>query len=143
MKRTTLGLIAIITIAIATFTGSAQQTPDRVRALPGDRPAANIHATRSAVFGRNGMIATSQPMASAAGLKDTKVRFEHRTMRAPNPAEFGMGFVQASPVAGKFLALTDEDKQRFGEFIADRLASYVDDAGMAVPQENHFLTARK
>jgi len=36
---------------------------------PGDRPAANIHATRSAVMGRNGMIATSQPLASAAGLK--------------------------------------------------------------------------
>src|SRR5499433_3928064 len=35
----------------------------------GDRPAANIHASRSAVMGRNGMIATSQPLASAAGLK--------------------------------------------------------------------------
>src|SRR5689334_17489596 len=69
MKRTMLGLLAVITIAVATFTVSAQQAPDRVRALPGDRPAANIHATRSAVFGRNGMIATSQPMASAAGLK--------------------------------------------------------------------------
>lgn len=82
-------------------------------------------------------------LASAAGLKDAKVRFEHRTMRAPNPAEYGTGFIQASPVAAKFLALPDEDKQRFGAFIADRLASYVDDAGMAVPQENHFLTARK
>jgi gamma-glutamyltranspeptidase/glutathione hydrolase len=36
---------------------------------PGDRPAANPHATRSVVLGRNGMIATSQPLASAAGLK--------------------------------------------------------------------------
>ena len=52
-----------------------------------------------------------------------------------------MGFVQASPVAGKFLALSEEDKQRFGAFIAKRLSSYVDDAGMAVPQENHFLLA--
>ena len=52
-----------------------------------------------------------------------------------------MGFVQASPVAGKFLALSEEDKQRFGAFIATRLSSYVDDAGMAVPQENHFLLA--
>ena len=37
--------------------------------LPGDRPAANPHSTRSVVLGRNGMIATSQPLASAAGLK--------------------------------------------------------------------------
>ena len=53
----------------AALTVSAQQTTDRVRALPGDRPAPNTHATRSAVMGRNGMIATSQPLASAAGLK--------------------------------------------------------------------------
>ena len=36
---------------------------------PGDRPAANTRATRSAVMARNGMIATSQPLASAAGLR--------------------------------------------------------------------------
>src|SRR5262245_57612620 len=36
---------------------------------PGDRPAPNPRATRSMVLGTNGMIATSQPLASAAGLK--------------------------------------------------------------------------
>src|SRR6478609_5032578 len=36
---------------------------------PGDRPAGPIHATRSAALGRHGMIATSQPLASAAGLQ--------------------------------------------------------------------------
>ena len=68
MKRFLLALFVTV-IAITTFTISAQQIPDRARSLPGDRPAANTHATRSAVFGRNGMIATSQPLASAAGLK--------------------------------------------------------------------------
>jgi gamma-glutamyltranspeptidase/glutathione hydrolase len=37
--------------------------------LPGDRPAANPRATRSVVCARHGMIATSQPLASAAGLQ--------------------------------------------------------------------------
>jgi gamma-glutamyltranspeptidase/glutathione hydrolase len=37
--------------------------------LPGDRPASNPRATRSVVLARNGMIATSQPLASAAGLR--------------------------------------------------------------------------
>jgi gamma-glutamyltranspeptidase/glutathione hydrolase len=37
--------------------------------LPGDRPAPNPRATRSVVLARNGVIATSQPLASAAGLK--------------------------------------------------------------------------
>jgi gamma-glutamyltranspeptidase/glutathione hydrolase len=37
--------------------------------LPGDRPAPNPRATRSVVVARRGMIATSQPLASAAGLQ--------------------------------------------------------------------------
>ena len=36
---------------------------------PGDRPAPNPRATRSAVLARHGLIATSQPLASAAGLQ--------------------------------------------------------------------------
>jgi gamma-glutamyltranspeptidase/glutathione hydrolase len=36
---------------------------------PGDRPAPNPRATRSVVMARNGAIATSQPLASAAGLR--------------------------------------------------------------------------
>jgi gamma-glutamyltranspeptidase/glutathione hydrolase len=37
--------------------------------LPGDRPAPNPRATRSVVMARNGAIATSQPLATAAGLR--------------------------------------------------------------------------
>jgi gamma-glutamyltranspeptidase/glutathione hydrolase len=36
---------------------------------PGDRPARNTHSTRSVVMARNGAIATSQPLATAAGLR--------------------------------------------------------------------------
>src|SRR4029453_12976404 len=35
----------------------------------GDRPAGNSRGTRSVVMARNGAIATSQPLATAAGLK--------------------------------------------------------------------------
>src|SRR5512141_595066 len=37
--------------------------------FPGDRPAPNPRATRSVVMARNGAIATSQPLATAAGLR--------------------------------------------------------------------------
>jgi gamma-glutamyltranspeptidase / glutathione hydrolase len=37
--------------------------------LPGDRPARNARSTRSVVMARNGIIAASQPLASAAGLR--------------------------------------------------------------------------
>src|SRR5438874_3791594 len=64
MNRLVLGIL----VAAASFTASSAQAPDP-RPRPGDRPAANPHSTRSAAMGRNGMIATSQPLASAAGLK--------------------------------------------------------------------------
>src|SRR6185503_14796222 len=35
----------------------------------GDRPAGNTRGTRSVVMARNGAIATSQPLATAAGLR--------------------------------------------------------------------------
>src|SRR5687767_11207091 len=35
----------------------------------GDRPSGNIHGSRSPAVGRRGMIATSQTLSSAAGLK--------------------------------------------------------------------------
>jgi gamma-glutamyltranspeptidase/glutathione hydrolase len=41
---------------------------DTAAQVPGDRPAPNPRATRSVVMARNGVIATSQPLASAAGL---------------------------------------------------------------------------
>ena len=62
--------VALLVVLTAAFVVSAQQsTPMSTRPRPGDRPAANIHSTRSVVMARNGMIATSQPLASAAGLK--------------------------------------------------------------------------
>ena len=49
-----------LTVVLMTITMTAQS--------PGDRPAPNPRATRSVVMARNGIIATSQPLASAAGL---------------------------------------------------------------------------
>jgi gamma-glutamyltranspeptidase/glutathione hydrolase len=71
MGRTVLVLLVMMATVLAVSELSGQQSPAAGANLPrpGDRPAANIHATRSVVMGRNGMIATSQPLASAAGLK--------------------------------------------------------------------------
>jgi gamma-glutamyltranspeptidase/glutathione hydrolase len=53
--------VAVVMVALAAMTTNAQ--------MPGDRPAGTLHATRSPAMGRQGMIATSQALASAAGLK--------------------------------------------------------------------------
>src|SRR5215813_13902819 len=63
MKSTAVAVL----VGLALLTVSAQ-SPDTLP-RPGDRPAANPFSTRSVALARNGMIATSQPLASAAGLK--------------------------------------------------------------------------
>ena len=58
----------VVLAALLLMNASHAQTPTG-RFLPGDRHAPNPRSTRSVVMGRHGMIATSQPLASAAGLK--------------------------------------------------------------------------
>ena len=53
-----------LTGVFAAVTSSSAQTH-----VPGDRPDGNIRGTRSAPLARHGMIATSQSLASVAGLK--------------------------------------------------------------------------
>ncbi|MEO8521370.1 MAG: gamma-glutamyltransferase [Acidobacteriota bacterium] len=55
-------VFALVLAGLALVAAEAQQGP-------GDRPAANPRSTRSVVMARNGLIATSQPLASAAGLR--------------------------------------------------------------------------
>jgi ubiquinone/menaquinone biosynthesis C-methylase UbiE len=80
-------------------------------------------------------------LASGAGLKNIRVRFEHRTMRHPSAAEMAMGFMQATPLAGQFRILSEERRNAFAEHVSERLKGYIDDTGLAAPLENHFLTA--
>jgi hypothetical protein len=53
------------------------------------------------------------------------------------------GFMIATPIASQFQALSSDRRSAFVDYVAERLAGYVDDAGLAVPMENHFLTAVK
>jgi ubiquinone/menaquinone biosynthesis C-methylase UbiE len=80
-------------------------------------------------------------LASDAGLRQVRIRFEHRTMRYPSAADLAVGFMQATPIASQFVALSEEKPNAFAAHASEWLSSYVDDAGLAAPQENHFLTA--
>ena len=81
-------------------------------------------------------------LAVGAGFKNISVRFEQRTLReAEDIARFTNGLLQATPVASQFRALGNDQRMALARHVADQLAGYVDDAGMAVPQENHFLFA--
>ncbi len=80
-------------------------------------------------------------MAEDAGFTDIKIRFENRTARYPDVREFLTGWTQASPNGAKFLTLSDEMRARFISYLTERLESFIDDAGLVIPRENHFLLA--
>ena len=82
-------------------------------------------------------------LAQDAGLRNIRIRFEHRTTRYPTAAGLVAGFMGTTPVTAQFLALSDDRRQAFVAHVVERIRNYVDDAGLAVPQENHFLTASK
>ena len=82
-------------------------------------------------------------LAELGGFQDARVRIEHRTLRYPLPARIVSGFMGATPVTAQFLALPDDRKRAFVDHVVRRLASSVDDAGLAALQENHILTASK
>ena len=48
----------------------------------------------------------------------------------------------AAPASSPIVSTCD-CRQAFVAHAVERIANYVDDAGLAVPQENHFLTAAK
>ena len=82
-------------------------------------------------------------LAKDAGLGDIRVRFEHRTARYPVLAEFLTGWTKGSPNAEQFLAFPAEMRDRFIAYLTGRLQDFVDDEGIAIPRENHFLVATR
>ena len=82
-------------------------------------------------------------LATDAGLTDIRIRFEHRTARYPVLSEFVTGWTQASPNAARFIAFPEEMRNRFIAYLIERLEAYVDDGGIAIPRENHFLIATR
>src|SRR5262249_35543101 len=78
-----------------------------------------------------------------AGLPDARVRFEHRAIRYPSMKEFIDGFMRGTKVSGLYVVLPDKTQSNFVEHVSRLLRGYVDDGGMALPLENHYLTATR
>ena len=72
-------------IALAGLAWLSLGDPRRARAH--DRPAGPLHKTRSAVIARQGMAATSQPLATATAIQDA--RTTTRTCPRPAPRDRG------------------------------------------------------
>jgi ubiquinone/menaquinone biosynthesis C-methylase UbiE len=74
-------------------------------------------------------------LAVSVGFSKVRVRYEHRTLRYPVTGRFVAGFMGATPVTARFIAMPDNRKQAFVAHVVEALATYVDDAGQAAPME--------
>ena len=82
-------------------------------------------------------------LAIDAGLGKVHIRFEHRTFRYPVPAGLVALYMETTPITAQFAALPEDRRQSFVAGVVEQLAGYLDDDGLAIPMENHFLTASK
>jgi ubiquinone/menaquinone biosynthesis C-methylase UbiE len=88
-------------------------------------------------------VAELRKLAEDAGLKDIHVRLEHRTIRYPSASALAVGFLSSTPVSAQYAAMDEERRRSFIDYVVGKLATYVDDAGLAAPMENHYLAASK
>ena len=65
------------------------------------------------------------------------LRGSHRAL--PDLREFLIGWTQATPTAALFRASSDPMRDRFIAYLMERFASFVDDGGVAILHENHYL----
>lgn len=130
-------------IALNTW-GKLERQPFHAAAIAaiGEFLGANAQAAFDLGFSLNTADELRQ-LAAGAGLKNAHIRFEHRTFRYPIPANFVAGFMAGTPVAGQYHELPDDRRQALIDRVVEQLAGYVDDSGLAIPMENHFLTASK
>ena len=78
-----------------------------------------------------------------AGLLNSRVHFDIKFLRHPDPQVFIQGALAGSPVAEIFSGVSEAERADIVGEIANALKYYQDDAGLAVPVECHTLLAEK
>ena len=82
-------------------------------------------------------------LAREAGFADTTIRIDGRVARFPSPEEFVRRAALAAPsMLGPLATVGPDALDRLRAGVNERLAPYVDDAGLAVPLATHVLLAR-
>lgn len=82
-------------------------------------------------------------LISEAGFSDVAIRQADVTRRMLEPALSVPGHLASTPVGPDLAALDDRTRQALIDDIADALAPYVSDGGLAVPQGTHLVLACK
>lgn len=80
-------------------------------------------------------------LLAAAGLRDVAVDSRTMLVRFPSPAELVGQYVRSSPIAAVLGDVADAALEPVMREVAEALASYVDDRGLAFPTESHLARA--
>jgi hypothetical protein len=80
-------------------------------------------------------------LVAAAGFHTVRLRIQSRLTRYPSLAEFTLGYLSGTPMAGAVAALDEPTRTVLVEYVCTALRAYEDDEGMAVPWEAHLVTA--
>ncbi len=81
-------------------------------------------------------------LLAGAGFRDIRVRIRARLTRYPSLAEYVLGYLSGTPMAGAVAALDEVSRAAMVEHVCSSLRDYVDDDGMAAPWEAHLVSAR-
>ncbi len=81
-------------------------------------------------------------LVAGAGFHAIRLRIRSRLTRYPSLAEFTLGYLAGTPMAGTVAALDATTRTALVAHVCTALRSYVDDEGMAVPWEAHLVTAQ-
>jgi SAM-dependent methyltransferase len=81
-------------------------------------------------------------LVAGAGVQEIRIRIRSRLTRYPSLAEFALGYLSGTPMAGAVAALDDQTRTALVEHVRTALRASVDDDGMAAPWEAHLVTAR-
>ncbi|MGE3542207.1 MAG: class I SAM-dependent methyltransferase [Candidatus Tectimicrobiota bacterium] len=81
-------------------------------------------------------------LVAGAGFHAVRVRIQSRLTRHPSLAEFTLGYLAGTPMAGAVAALDTTTRTALVAHVCTALRAYVDDEGMAIPWEAHLVTAQ-
>ena len=81
-------------------------------------------------------------LVAEGGFRDIRIRIRNRLTRYPSLAEYVLGYLSGTPMAGPVAALDDVTRREMVEHVCSCLREYVDDDGMAAPWEAHLVTAQ-
>lgn len=82
-------------------------------------------------------------LLTGAGFRAIHIRIESKLIRYGSLEAFALGYLAASPMARTVAALDEASRTAFLRDLRTALRGYIDDDGLAVPNESHVVVAHR